>query len=202
VRSQEVERADALAEIARAAVAGDAVAVRTFILGIGPHLLRSVRRVLGSAHSDVDDVAQECTVAVMDALPTYRGQSTMLHFACRIAVLTAMKALRRERARKRPFLREHELELDSLASSAHHPESELSARATAAALRDLLDRLPLEQAEALALHCALGFSVAEIASACEAPAETVRSRLRLAKHALRARILGDPRLTELLEESS
>jgi Sigma-70 region 2 len=66
------QRPDALATLAQAAAAGERAAIRTFILTIGPSLLRVVRRVLGPGHSDVDDVTQECTVAVMDALPGRR----------------------------------------------------------------------------------------------------------------------------------
>src|SRR5689334_19933213 len=81
----EVEPADELLPVARAAIAGDRAAVRTFLITVGPHLLRVVRRVLGARHPDVDDVAQESAFALMDALPRHRGQSTILHFACRVA---------------------------------------------------------------------------------------------------------------------
>jgi DNA-directed RNA polymerase specialized sigma24 family protein len=47
----------------------------------------------------------------------------------------------------------------------------------------------------------LGFSVEEVADACAAPVNTVRSRLRLAKEALRDRILADATLKETLEGS-
>ena len=49
-----------------------------------------------------------------------------------------------------------------------------------------------------AMHLALGHSIEEVAAAVGAPGNTVRSRIRLAKEALRARIDGDPRLAELL----
>ena len=64
--------------------------------------------------------------------------------------------------------------------------------------RELLGQLPEAQAEALAMHLALGHSIEEVAAAVGAPGNTVRSRIRLAKEALRARIDGDPRLAELL----
>jgi RNA polymerase sigma-70 factor (ECF subfamily) len=57
---------------------------------VTPHLLRVVRRVLGPEHPDVEDVAQESAFALMDALPRHRGECTILHFACRVALLTAM----------------------------------------------------------------------------------------------------------------
>jgi DNA-directed RNA polymerase specialized sigma24 family protein len=48
----------------------------------------------------------------------------------------------------------------------------------------------------------LGYTVTEIAAICDAPIETVRSRLRSAKIALTDRALNDPRLRELVEEPS
>jgi RNA polymerase sigma-70 factor (ECF subfamily) len=64
-------------------------------------------------------------------------------------------------------------------------------------VRELLDTLSDPLAEALALHCILGYTVQEVAATCAVPQETVRSRLRLAKQALRKRILGDPLLRQV-----
>ena len=63
-------------------------------------------------------------------------------------------------------------------------------------VRALLDDLPEEQSEALALRFMLGWSLLEIAEASGAPVNTVRSRLRLAKEALRRRVEADPALAE------
>jgi RNA polymerase sigma-70 factor (ECF subfamily) len=52
-------------------------------------------------------------------------------------------------------------------------------------MREALSRIPPEQAETLALRIVLGWSIAEVAAATDVPANTVRSRLRLAKTALR-----------------
>jgi RNA polymerase sigma-70 factor (ECF subfamily) len=191
---------DVLAEVARAAAAGNAAATRTLLVSLGPHLLRTVRRVLGRDNADVEDVLQESASAVLDALPRFRGESSVLHFACRVTLLTAMNARRRELTRKRLSLRDDSLGVEQLSSPLPGPDSSLAARAAAGLVRELLDSLPLEQAEALALHCVLGYTVTEIASATNAPHETVRSRLRLAKRALRERAETDERLAALTEE--
>ena len=60
--------------------------------------------------------------------------------------------------------------------------------------------LPKAQAEALLLRAVVGLSVSEIAADAGCPEETIRSRLRLAKNALRSRIDGDVRLRESLED--
>ena len=71
-----------------------------------------------------------------------------------------------------------------------------------ALIDDLCDSLPPAQSEALVLHCALGFTVEEVAEASQVPQNTIRSRLRLAKEALRTRITKNPVLRRALEEMS
>jgi RNA polymerase sigma factor (sigma-70 family) len=192
-------RSDPLAEIAAEAVRGERPAIRTLLSTLGPHLLKITRRVLGTTHADVDDVAQECAIALISALPRRRGDSTVLHFACRIAVLTAMNVRRRERTEKRGRTRDDAMAVETLPSQLPTPDAALSARVTADLVRELLDLLPIEQAEVLGLHCVVGYTVPEIATASGVPIETVRSRLRLAKQALRARVLGSARLDEISE---
>ena len=67
------------------------------------------------------------------------------------------------------------------------------------AVGELLSELPAPQAEALALHCVLGFTVSETAVACGVPENTVRSRLVTAKAALKKRLGEDAALREELE---
>jgi RNA polymerase sigma-70 factor (ECF subfamily) len=54
-------------------------------------------------------------------------------------------------------------------------------------------RLPPEQRAAVALHLHAGYSVAETAELVDAPPETVRSRLRLAKERLRRELPEEER---------
>ena len=199
---RQVGEPDALADLARAAVAGEPKAVRTFILTVAPHILRVVRRVLGASHPEADDVAQEATFGVMEALPRHRGECTVLHFACRIGVLTAMNARRHHSAKKRESERAA-VPIEHIPTASPAPDAEAIAHARAQAVRDLLDTLPIEQGEVLAMHCMLGYTMREIATSTGAPLETVRSRMRLAKQALRERVLGHPELESLvLEEGS
>ena len=62
-----------------------------------------------------------------------------------------------------------------------------------------MDELPEAQAEAFALNVILGYTAAEIAELAGAPLETVRSRLRLAKQALKTRALAHPLLRDAAE---
>jgi Sigma-70 region 2 len=96
------ERPDALATLARAAGRGDRAAIRTFLVTVGPHLLRVVRRVLGAQHPDVDDVAQDSAFAVMDALPEYLAIRPRRRPACsRPPTVHALPATPRARSKSR-----------------------------------------------------------------------------------------------------
>jgi DNA-directed RNA polymerase specialized sigma24 family protein len=48
-------------------------------------MLAAVRMVLGPSHPDAEDVAQEAIVGFIEALPRFRGDCTLAHFANRIA---------------------------------------------------------------------------------------------------------------------
>lgn len=196
------QTADELLPLALAAANGDVPALRTLLTSLTPSILRMVRRVIGASHPDVEDVAQECTVELVHALPRFRGESSVRHFATRVALRTAMNARRRQRAAKRNHGLATELEPEETAGYGSAPDALVASRVGVELARELCDALPPPQAEALALHCVLGYTMSEVASICGAPLETVRSRLRTAKAALVALALADPRLRELVEESA
>jgi RNA polymerase sigma factor (sigma-70 family) len=192
---------DPYAALAMAASAREPGAVRTFLVEMGPHILRVVRSVLGPRDPDLEDVAQECSFALIDALATFRGDCAVVHFTKRITLLTALNARRRERAFKRARERDLAREVDDFAGADPGPEREAAARASLRLIRELQATLPAGQAEALALHVVLGYTLSEMAESSGVPLETWRSRLRLAKSALRQRMLADPRGSELWWQS-
>jgi RNA polymerase sigma-70 factor (ECF subfamily) len=117
-----------------------------------------------------------------------------------VAVLKAMNARRKLEAAKRANLRPSASDVDALAADRAGPDSQLSLRSASDAVRSLLATLPEPQAETLALHCVLGYTIPEIASSTGAPRETVRSRLKEARRALREKMRTDPMLKEIIEE--
>jgi RNA polymerase sigma-70 factor (ECF subfamily) len=193
---------DPLKSLVSAAVAGDASAQRTLLVTLGPSLLRAVRGVLGAGHPDVEDALQDSMAAIHAALPSFRGECTALHFACRIAVQTALNARRRAGYRTRYTPNVSPDELADVAGDERSPAELQAAAARREVLRQLLDELPPVQAEALALHVVLGYSVDETARATSSPRNTVRSRLRAGLSALRARVATDGPLLEVLEVRS
>jgi RNA polymerase sigma-70 factor (ECF subfamily) len=170
--------------------------MRDLLRQLGPKIERVVRAVLGHAHQDIEDVTQHAMLGFVQALPSFRGECEPVHFASRVAARTAIAAARRGRvARAR---HEDGVDVDLLISTSPEPFEDAERTRRMTALRAALARIPAEQAETLALRIALGWSLAEVAEATGVPLNTVRSRLRLAKAALRAVIDQDPTAHEAL----
>jgi RNA polymerase sigma-70 factor (ECF subfamily) len=173
---------------------GDRKAERTLLIAVGPAVLGVVRRILGIKSFDVDDVCQEASLSLLAALPTFRGECTVHYFACRVALLTALAARRRRDVRLPELIDESE----DIEDGAPSPADLIDAARRRASLRDLLARLPLSQAEVLALHIVLGHSVEETSAMIGTPVNTVRSRLRRGLATLRHELGRNSRLREVI----
>jgi RNA polymerase sigma-70 factor (ECF subfamily) len=181
-------------ELARAAAAGDAVATTHLLQSVAPKMMRVVRAVMGPHASDVDDVVQQALIGLIQALPAFRGECEPSTYACRIAIRAAVVARRRARLSR---ARHEDTEADHVAGDASPGDEALASRRKEI-LRGLLEEIPEEQAEALAMRSVLGWSLEEIAASASAPLNTIRSRLRLAKEALRRKIESVPGLADEL----
>lgn len=195
-RSAPTAEPDPTAALVARARTGDRPALSELLRTVAPGMLGAIRAVLGSADAEVEDVLQDSFVALAAALTGFRGESSLAHFARRIAVNQALMLRRRRRVQRRAVDR---LDLDrggqeSVAKGA-------AAERRRIALRALLDQLPAEQAEALVLFFVLRYSLEEIAEATGAPRNTVRSRLRLGRERLRDLVAADETLYAALEET-
>lgn len=183
--------------LARRAASGDDAATRQLLDHVWPTIRRVVGGVLGASHSDVDDVVQQSLMALVRALPAFRGDCHAAGYASRIALHVALRA--RRRARIERTRRENLALFPEDEPRAPSPSDQAASEERKRLLRDLLEDLPEEQADALGLRVVLGWSLEEVASATGAPVNTVRSRVRLAKEALRRRLEAFPHLVSDLE---
>lgn len=181
--------------LSRRAATGEPEATAKLLRMLAPEVLRVVRGVMGPYSADVDDAVQQALIALIHALPSFRGECAPAGFACRIAFRTALSVRRRARLDK--GRRDSSVHTDAFLGASRADDAP---RLRTELIRALLDDLPAEQAEALALRTMLGFSLEEIAETSQAPLNTIRSRLRLAKEALRKRLENDPALLEALGE--
>ena len=182
-------------ELSTRAANGDLAATQELLAYVWPTLTRVAAGVLGARHAELDDAVQQSMIALVRALPAFRGECHPAGYASRI---TLRVALRVRRNFKRDAVRREALEqLGAGEDGACADTGEALGSRRRELLRELLEDLPEEQAEALTLRVVMGWSLEEVARASGAPVNTVRSRVRLAKEALRARIEGQPGLAEL-----
>jgi len=194
-RDSEVRlKKDPYASLAAAAQQGDREALGQLLRVLAPRLRGAARALFGGDHPDLDDVVQDALIAVVKALPAFAGRSTVIHYAYRITVRVCLAGKRKSRERFARY--EPTADLEHLTDDGR---ADLLTSERRDAVRSLLDTLPDNQAETMAMRVCLGMSLAEVGAATDTPVNTVRSRLRLAREALRRRIEADPELSDLLE---
>ena len=191
---------DPHASLAYAAAHGDVRATEALLRAIAPSLVRVARAVLGPRDPELDDAVQESLLAFVDALAVFEGRSSVLRYASRITVRLCIDRRRRSRLRRSRMPLSDDL--DSNIADRADPGAEREQATRREALRLLLEELPEVQAETVALRFCLGMSLEEVAHLTDAPVNTVRSRVRLARTTLKHRIESDPALIELLGEGA
>ena len=182
-------------DLARRSAEGDKESIAKLLRLIGPRIARVVRAVLGREHPDLDDAIQLSLIGFVQALPAFRGECEPDAYASTIAVRAAVAARKRAHVHRA----RHEQTVETLPLEAPSPSEQAEAQKRKELVRDLLSELPPEQAETLAMRVVLGWSREEIAAHTGAPLNTVRSRMRLAKEALKKKIEANAALLEALE---
>jgi RNA polymerase sigma-70 factor (ECF subfamily) len=150
------------------------------VLAIAPVIRRACRGVMGVRHTDLEDTIQDCFIDATRGLAGYRFQGNLLGYVTRIAINRALASRRRSVARVRHLQLLEDLHDESPLADASAGEIERTE-----VMRDLIRRVRPIQAETLVMRVVLGFSVEEIAVATEVSVNTVKTRLRLGKKALR-----------------
>jgi len=193
-------RADVPAGLVSRARSGDSQALEDLLRILAPQLRRAAGFALGAKNPEVEDCLQEILVAVTTALPSLRDERSIVYFAIKIAIRCARLARRRHRHERQNEDRAMQLE-EPLLLTPDAPDDRALRAERSAAVQRLLDQLPDPQADTFRLRILHGRSMSEVARATGAPLNTVRSRLRLAREALRVRISGDAILLDLLTDS-
>lgn len=187
---------DEASALARRAATGDVDATAALLKRLAPGIVRAAHALMGSTHADVDDVVQKSLIALVQALPAFRGECSPAHYAQTIVTRTAMAARRRDVVKGER--QDADTELDALEADAPSQSDEVLAEQRRRLVRQLLQALPEVQAETLAMRVVFGFSLEEVAAATGVPVNTVRSRVRLAKEALKRQIDRTPGLLAAL----
>jgi RNA polymerase sigma-70 factor, ECF subfamily len=164
----------------RAVLAGDREAATSLARELLPRV-RNLARFLVRGDAEIDDIAQDATLAIMNALPSFRGESAFHTWYERITVRVALKHARRNRR-----LRTDPIDALDEQRRLTAPIGTADLYLARRALVQMLDSMPVEQREAVVLHHVLGMSAPELAETLGIPFETARSRVRLGMLKLRA----------------
>ena len=164
------------AQLLRKACQGDGPAVRALYERYSPRVYPVVRRI--AAHDYLaQDYAQEAWIRAIRALPTFRGDARFSTWLHRIAVNSALQAVRRAESRHK---REAPMP-ESLAVAQPSRDALLSQR-----LEWALDLLPERMRKVLILHDVEGYTHDEIGELLGTAAGTSKSQLFKARAKMRA----------------
>jgi len=150
---------------------GEAGAAAEFYERHAPRIQKFILHALGGDPSDADDILHETFLALGDALPYFRGQSSLFTFACAIAHRKLVSHFRARGRRER---------LERSPPEPPPPADEI------ADVRRALGRLTAVDREVLHLKYVAGLSVAEIASVTGGGEHAVESRLARARRRLKS----------------
>jgi len=138
---------------------------------------------MGYAHPDLEDAIQESLIDLVRALPQYRFEADVSHYAAKIALRVAIAERRKDRARVESLRLFHQ-SIESRPPSLD--PGGIVADVESSWLTQLVVRkLKKSQTEAVLLRFFLGCSVEEIASITGVPINTAKTRLRTGKDKLR-----------------
>lgn len=153
--------------------AADPGAARALDTRLRARSFRIARSVLRN-EADATDASQSSMVEIFRAATTYRGESSLEHWADRIVVRTSMRALAKRRAWTAP-----------IDGGLTPDEIPVPASQDARSLLQHLQELPPPLRTVLVLKYAHEYSVEEIADLTDVPVNTVKDRLLRAKQAIR-----------------
>ncbi|MCX7969786.1 MAG: RNA polymerase sigma factor, partial [Armatimonadetes bacterium] len=153
-------------------LSGDKEAAEQFVVENYDALFRFLRNLTGSKE-DAEDLTQQTFLRAWEALPKFRGDSSLSTWLHSIAYHEYTHWLRSKR--------EH-VPLDEILEM---PDEQMEQNLEAVLLRWAIARLDAEHREVFVLHYVQGFSVSEIAQIIGVNKGTVKSRLFFARQRLR-----------------
>ena len=138
---------------------------------------------MGFAHPDLEDAIQESLIDIVRALPQYRFEADVSHYAAKIALRVAIAERKKDRARVESMRLLHQT-IESRPQSLD-PAGIVADVECSWLTRLVVRKLKRSQTEAVLLRFFLGCSVEEIASITGVPINTAKTRLRTGKDKLR-----------------
>lgn len=157
---------------------GDASAANAACLRLAPRVRGTVRRLLGPADVDCDDVVQKSLFDIVLHIESYRGESSLEAWAAGVTARVVYKHIRRRRLERRVFQDQGE-------DGESRPDNvvvldfsrSLDARHELTRTFAVLARLDEEKVFPFLLHDVCGFDLREIAEIIGTSVAAAQSRL-------------------------
>jgi RNA polymerase sigma-70 factor (ECF subfamily) len=183
-------------ELVAAVRAGDEAAAGAFHDRLRPRVELTIRRLVGGADVDTEDLGQLAMIALIEGIDRYRGECSLDAWASTVAAHVVYKHIRRRKLERRVFSPPAETEPSSHLNTARA----LVARDLVRRARELLGNLSEEKAWTFVLHDVCGFDLREIAEITGVSAAAAQGRLVRGRRELHERAASDPELRTGLQE--
>jgi RNA polymerase sigma-70 factor, ECF subfamily len=186
------------AAILAALRAGDPAAASALHARVRPVVEATIRRLLGRADSEHDDLAQVSLIEVVRSLDRFRGECSLDTWVSRVSAHTVFKELRRRRVEHAVF--DRSTPSDGADSRGGDLEESTLERSLVARVREHLDAMSPDRAFTVVLHDVCGHDLREVAEIMDVSVAAAQSRLVRGRRELHDRIARDPELAERLQQ--
>lgn len=166
--------------------AGDEQALKALVEMFQDRVFHTCFGFLGN-RAEAEDAAQETFIEVLSSIKDFRQESTIATWIYRIAVITALQAIRKKRRKRQVALFFASERADDALATAHdpdesnHPLLRLENKERADALYGAMGKLPESQRVAFTLHKIEGLEQKEVAEIMNLTVSSVESLIHRAK---------------------
>ncbi|OPZ86083.1 MAG: ECF RNA polymerase sigma-E factor [bacterium ADurb.Bin429] len=183
-----------LCDLARRYQAGEKAAFELLLSAVMPSITGMISRFFWN-RADVEDVTQEVIVEMMKSLHRFRGESKLSTFIYRLAFNTCMKEKKKMLRLPRTFTEltapdGEPFEMTLPTRDGEQPARACISREQQCCLHTAMAGLSLPFRAALLLVDACGMSYEETAAIMHSPLNTVRTRVKRARDAMKKIILA------------
>jgi len=185
--------------LVRAIRAGDAGVASTLCERVWPQVDRTVRRLLGAADSDRDDLCQLALIELVTTIGRYRGDCSLDVWAQTVTSHVVFKHIRRRQLERRIFT--DLLAEDPPTAFSMGGEQRATTRDLLGRIATLLDRMNEGRAWTFVLHDVLGYDLREVALMTKSSVAAAQSRLVRGRRELHESIARDPDLVDLMRDA-
>lgn len=184
-------------ELLTAVRAADPAAAAALHDRLRPVVERAVRRLLGGADRDHEDLVQQAMIEVVFTIDRFRGECSLDGWAKTIASHTVFNHIRRRTTERRLF---ESLDGEDTpdVGVAREPTRDLATRSMLRRVAIHLRAIDDVKAWAYVLHDVCGHDLREVAQIMDSSVAAAQSRLVRGRRELRERMSADPELAPML----